>query len=237
MAEIGDIEKFSAHSGVVFVNQTLLRTAFTHRSYLNENKSDARTGEIYEHNERLEFLGDAVLELVVTEFLFAKYPLKPEGELTAIRAALVNTVSISEAAKSLHMNDFLLLSRGEAKDNGRARDVILANTYESFLGALYIDQGYIVSRDFIARTLFGKLDAVVEQKLWQDPKSRFQEMAQEIHSITPTYRVLREQGPDHDKQFVSGIFIGDTQIAEGVGKSKQEAETAAARKGLEAKGW
>lgn len=231
------VRNFLSHAQVSFTSDALLRTAFTHRSFLNEMKRDPETGEVLEHNERLEFLGDAVLELVVTEFLFAKYPERPEGELTAIRAALVNTVSISEAAKELHMNDFLLLSKGEARDTGRARDVILANAFEAFIGALFIDQGYIVVRDFIARSLFAKTDEVVSKRLWQDAKSRFQEMSQEIHSITPTYRIVGETGPDHDKQFVSGVYIGEEKIAQGTGKSKQEAETAAARAGLEVKGW
>jgi ribonuclease-3 len=135
------------------------------------------------------------------------------------------------------MNDFMLLSKGEAGDTGRARDVILANAFEAFIGALYIDQGYITARDFIARALFAKTDEVVTKRLWQDAKSRFQEMAQEIHSITPTYKVVGETGPDHDKQFISAVCIGAEKIAEGTGKSKQEAETAAARAGLEVKGW
>jgi ribonuclease-3 len=232
-----DVSGFLVNAQVQFSNNTLLRTAFTHRSFLNELKRDPVTNEVLEHNERLEFLGDAVLELVVTEFLFAKYPQRPEGELTAIRAALVNTVSICEAAKQLNMNEFLLLSKGEARDTGRARDVILANAFEAFIGALYIDQGYIAARDFIARSLFAKSEEVVTKRLWQDPKSRFQEMAQEIHSITPHYKVTAETGPDHDKQFISGVFIGTEKVAEGTGKSKQEAETAAARKGLEVKGW
>lgn len=232
-----EVRGFLAHAQVSFTNDTLLRTAFTHRSFLNEMKRDPESGAVLEHNERLEFLGDAVLELVVTEFLFAKYPDRPEGELTAIRAALVNTVSICDAAKQLHMNDFMLLSKGEARDTGRARDVILANAFEAFIGALYIDQGYIATRDFIARALFAKTDEVVTKRLWQDAKSRFQEMAQEIHSITPTYKVVGETGPDHDKQFISAVYIGTDKIAEGSGKSKQEAETAAARAGLEVKGW
>jgi ribonuclease-3 len=232
-----DSTGFLQHAQVQFKNIKLLRTAFTHRSFLNELKRDPETDEILEHNERLEFLGDAVLELVVTEFLFAKYPQKPEGELTAIRAALVNTVSICDAAKQLNMNDFLLLSRGEAKDTGRARDVILANAFEAFIGALYIDQGYLVARDFIARSLFAKSDEVVSKRLWQDAKSRFQEMSQELFSVTPTYKIVQEEGPDHNKVFVAAVCIGDEQIAEGSGKSKQEAETAAARKGLEVKGW
>jgi ribonuclease-3 len=232
-----DVRPFLSLAEVTFTDNTLLRTAFTHRSFLNEQKVDPETKKPLEHNERLEFLGDAVLELAVTEFLYAKYPDKPEGELTAIRAALVNTVSICDAAKRFGMNDFLLLSKGEAKDTGRARDVILANAFESFLGALYIDQGYDAARDFIDRALFKKTDEVVAKKLWQDPKSRFQEIAQEVAGITPNYKIVREEGPDHDKRFVAAVYIGKELIAEGAGMSKQEAETAAARSALDVKGW
>src|SRR5690606_28522518 len=174
------------------------------------------------HNERLEFLGDAVLELVVTEFLFAKFPEKPEGELTAYRAALVNTQSIADAAVSLGMNDFLLLSRGESKDTGRARQIILANAFEAVIGAVYLDQGYDPARKFIADQLFHKVDDVVEKRLWQDAKSRLQEMSQEKHSLTPTYELVSQSGPDHDKRFVVGVFIGGERAALGEGRSKQE---------------
>lgn len=225
-------EIFEAKIGHTFGSASLLEAAFTHRSYLNENRAPGR-----EHNERLEFLGDAVLELVVTEFLYAKYPEKPEGELTAYRAALVNTVSISDAATKLGMNDFLLLSRGEAKDVGRARGIILANAFEAVIGALYLDAGYDVAKKFIADQLFHKTDEVVEKRLWQDAKSRFQEIAQEKVSITPRYEVVSESGPDHDKKFVTGIFLGSSRIATGEGKSKQEAEQAAAENALKVKGW
>jgi ribonuclease-3 len=224
--------QFEEKTGCTFNNKTLLRTAFTHRSYLNEHR-DAQL----EHNERLEFLGDAVLELVVTEYLYAKYPEKPEGDLTSYRAALVNTTSISEAAVEWGMNDFLLLSRGEAKDTGRARQYILANTFESFIGALYLDQGYEPAKDFIARSLFHKTDDVVSKRLWQDPKSRFQELAQEKMSVTPNYRLIEETGPDHDKVFVSGVFLHGEEVGRGDGRSKQEAEQKAAENALENKGW
>lgn len=232
-----DITPFLKALGITIHDYELFRAAFTHRSYLNEQKVDPVTKKPLEHNERLEFLGDAVLELVVTEYLYAKYPGKPEGELTAIRAALVNTVSICDAAKRLGMNEYLLLSKGEAKDTGRARDVILANVFEAFLGALYLDQGYGAARDFIADVLFSKTDEVVQKRLWQDPKSRFQEIAQEVVGVTPSYKIVGEEGPDHDKHFIAGIYIGKDKIAEGSGKSKQEAETAAARAALDAKGW
>jgi ribonuclease-3 len=227
-----DFPKFEERTGIVFNNKELLKTAFTHRSYLNENR-----GTVKEHNERLEFLGDAVLELVVTDFLYKKYPERPEGELTAFRAALVNTQSISAAAVELNMNDFLLLSRGESKDTGRARQFILANTFEAFIGAVYLDQGYDAARTFISETIFPKIDGIVAGRLWQDAKSYFQEKAQELLSVTPSYELSSEAGPDHDKKFISVVMLGDERIAEGEGRSKQEAEQEAARHALEMKGW
>ena len=227
-----EFKKFEKKIGVEFKNKELLKQAFTHRSYINENRSSAT-----EHNERLEFLGDAVLELVVTEFLYAKYPEKPEGDLTSYRAALVNTQSIADAGGKLEMNDFLLLSRGEAKDTGRARQIILANAFEAVIGALYLDQGYEVAKKFIADQLFHKTDEVVEKRLWQDAKSRFQEMSQDTHSATPVYEMLSQSGPDHDKRFVCGVYIKDELIAKGEGRSKQEAEQDAAVKALVVKGW
>ncbi len=229
---IPNFDEFEKNLGIKFKNKVLLKTAFAHRSFLNENKD-----VVPEHNERLEFLGDAVLELIVSEFLYKKYPKKPEGELTAIRAALVNTQSISEAAQRLGMNDFLLLSKGEAKDTGRARKYILADAFEALLGAIYLDQGLDVARDFVAKNILFKTDEVVEKRLWQDPKSRFQELAQEKESKTPKYQLLKESGPDHDKRFVSAVFVGDRKIAEGEGKSKQESEQEAAKAALEKMGW
>lgn len=227
-----DFSIFEEKIGYHFKEKRLLEQAFTHRSYLNENRASGR-----EHNERLEFLGDAVLELVVTEFLFAKYPDKPEGDLTSYRAALVNTVSISDSATKLGMNEFLLLSRGEAKDTGRARAIILANAFEAVIGALYLDQGYEPAKKFIAEQLFHKMDDVVAKGLWQDAKSRFQEIAQEKESVTPSYEVISQTGPDHDKRFVVGVYLGEERVASGEGQSKQEAEQDAARKALTAKEW
>lgn len=218
--------------GVEFNDSNYLLTAITHRSYLNEHREATQ-----DHNERTEFLGDAVLELVVTDYLFNKYPEKPEGELTAVRAALVNTVSLSESAQKLGVNDFLLMSKGEAKDTGRARQYILANTFESLIGALYLDQGYDVAKAFIAEHIFPKTERIVEKRLWQDPKSRFQELSQEHHSVTPTYQTLSQEGPDHDRVFTIGVFLGKEQVAEGEGRSKQEAEQAAAEKAIEVKNW
>ncbi len=218
--------------GIEFKNKDLLTQAFLHRSYLNENTSLG-----LQHNERLEFLGDAVLELVVTDHLYHTFPGKPEGELTAFRAALVNTISISDIAKNLKFEDYLLLSKGETKDTGKARQYILANTFEAFVGALYLDSGYAAAQKFIQDHLFPTLDGIIAKSLWRDAKSFVQEQAQEIESVTPSYKVVRESGPDHDKVFTVGIFFGQKQIAEGSGSSKQEAEQEAARKALEVKGW
>lgn len=227
-----DFELFEKKIGVSFADKSLLKQAFTHRSYINEHR-----GAPLSHNERLEFLGDAVLELAVTEFLFAKYPERPEGELTSFRAALVNTSTLSTVATGLGMNDFLLLSRGEAKDTGRARQYLLANTFEALTGALFLDQGYKAAQHFVAENIFPLTDDIVAQRLFQDAKSAFQEKAQDTVSVTPTYRSLKEIGPDHDKQFTVGVFLGEELVATGEGKSKQEAEQAAARAGLEKKGW
>ncbi|MEI6022451.1 MAG: ribonuclease III [bacterium] len=227
-----DISPFEEKIGVVFSDKALLERAFTHRSYINENP---RSG--LEHNERLEFLGDAVVELVVTDYLFAEYPTHNEGELTAYRSALVNAVIMGRVAEALGMNEFLLLSKGEKKDTGRARQTILANTYESFVGALYLDQGYDIAKDFILKTLSPELAEIISKKAWKDPKSRIQEEAQERVGLTPNYQVLSENGPDHDKYFTIGIFFGDTKIAEGKGRSKQEGQQAAAEAALVKKGW
>ncbi len=227
-----DFTVFEGETGYTFKDKSLLKKAFTHRSYLNENRSEG-----LEHNERLEFLGDAVLELVTTDFLFDKYPDKTEGELTAFRSALVNTITLSKAATNVNMNDYMLLSKGEAKDVGRARQYILADAFEAFIGALYLDQGYDAAKKFIEDNLFPFLDEVIEKRLWQDAKSFFQEQAQEKSSVTPNYETLREIGPDHDKRFIVGVFLGEELVAEGEGKSKQEAEQMAAEKALKTKGW
>jgi ribonuclease-3 len=227
-----DFEKFEHSIGCIFNDKSLLIKAFTHRSFLNENRSEG-----LEHNERLEFLGDAVLELVTTDFLFAQFPQKAEGELTALRSALVNTITLSKAATNIGMNDFMLLSKGEAKDTGRARQYILADAFEALIGALYIDSGYENAKTFITKNLFPFLDEVIEKRLWQDSKSFFQEQSQEKASITPRYETLRELGPDHDKKFVVGVFLGEELVAEGEGKSKQEAEQMAAQRALRERGW
>lgn len=226
------LEQFEEKIGVSFEDQNLLRQAFTHRSFVNEHRS----GD-FENNERLEFLGDAVLELSSSIFLYKKYPNVMEGELTAYRAGLVNTDSLSETARELDIDEFLLLSKGEAKDKGRARHSILADTFEAVTGAIYLDQGYSVADTFLNTKLFPKIDMIVEKRLWQDAKSLFQEKAQDECGQTPLYKVLNEEGPDHDKVFTSGVFIGEDLVAKADGPSKQEAEQGAAEEGLKYKGW
>jgi len=217
---------------LTFKNKDFLIQAFVHRSYLNENP------DFYlPHNERLEFLGDAVLELIVTQYLYKKYPKKSEGELTNWRAALVNAKQLSEIAKDLDFNDFLLLSRGEAKELGKARQYILGNTFEALIGAIYLDQGYQACEDFIKKYLTVKLPEIIEKGLFKDAKSRFQEEAQERVGITPSYQVLEEWGPDHAKHFIIGVFFGENLVAKGEGSSKQEAEEEAAKEALAIKNW
>lgn len=226
-----DFQAFARNLGLSFQNLDLLIEAFTHRSYINEHKSAKN------HNERLEFLGDAVLELSSTKFLFEKFPNKPEGDLTAYRAALVNTYSISDVAETLGMNDLLLLSKGEKRDTGRARQIILANAFEALVGALYLDQGYAAADAFLKTHLFPRLEDVLAKGTYQDAKSRFQEAAQERKSITPKYQTREESGPDHDKRFTVGVYLASEEIAQGEGKSKQEAEQDAAANALKKTGW
>jgi ribonuclease-3 len=213
--------------GVTFRDHTLLRTALVHRSYLNENPRFLLTS-----NERLEFLGDAVLELIVSEHLYATYPEKQEGELTSFRSSLVNTVSLAETAAILKLGEHLYLSRGEEAGEGRTKQYLLANTFEALLGAIYLDQGLEVARAFVHRHLMVKLPDIIEQQLYRDPKSSLQERAQEELSVTPTYRVLSEEGPDHNKIFTVGVYAGTKQMAVGTGRSKQVAEQQAAATAL-----
>ncbi|MCI5108568.1 MAG: ribonuclease III [Candidatus Pacebacteria bacterium] len=226
-----DFGVFEKKTNLKFSNKELLKRAFTHRSFINENKGQG------EHNERLEFLGDAVLELVITDYLFHKYPDSTEGELTLYRAALVNTQSLSQVALDLSMNEYLLLSKGEAKDTGKAREHILANTVESLIGAIYLDSGYDDARDFIVTNISHYIDEIVEKGTWIDSKSKFQEKAQEATGITPMYKTVRETGPDHDKKFTVGVYLNNEKVAEGNGNSKQSAEQDAALNGLVRKGW
>ena len=221
-----------AKLGIKFKEPKLLVQAFVHRSYLNEHHDF-----IIGNNERLEFLGDAVLELVVTEFLFKEYG-NPEGELTNWRAALVNAKILASIAYEIGMEEYLFLSHGEAKDAGtKARDYIMANAIEALIGSIYMDQGYEVTQQFIARWVLTKLPYILENGLYLDAKSRFQESAQELLGITPTYKVLQEEGPDHIKSFKIGVYLDKEMIATGEGTSKQEAQTEAAEAAVKIKGW
>ena len=223
---MNNLEELERKLGVVFKNKDLLRQALIHRSWLNENPNSG-----FENNERLEFLGDAVLELAVTEYLYKNYP-NPEGELTNWRAALVNYQNLGEIGSNLGLNDFLMLSKGEAKDSGRARQVILANTMEALIGALYLDQGYKAAAEFVASQILSGLENIIKNKLYKDAKSLFQEKSQDRFGITPTYRVLSETGPDHDKVFEVGVFLDSELVGQGAGASKQEAEQKAAEDAL-----
>jgi len=223
-----DFLSFEKKINYNFKNKNLLKEALTHRSYINENPDWG-----VPHNERLEFLGDAVLELVVTEILFLKYPKMSEGELTSIRAALVNYQMLAEVAKTINLGEVILLSKGEAKDTGRAREVILANALEALLGALYLDSGYKIAKDFVRKTILPRLSKVMSEELYKDPKSYLQEITQERMKLTPVYEILSETGPDHAKVFESGVYFGKKLIAVGRGFSKQEAEVEAAKKALE----
>ncbi len=227
-----DFSVFEESIGVKFNTPALLQQAFVHRSYLNEHPDFGM-----DHNERLEFLGDAVLELVVTEFLYKNYP-NPEGDLTNWRASLVNAIMLSQVAKDMNMEPYLFLSRGETKDkDSKARQYILANAIEALVGAIYLDSGYDVVSNFIHRFLLPRLPHILEEHLYLDAKSHFQELAQELVGVTPSYRVLEEVGPDHARQFKVGVFLADELVASGEGTSKQEAQMAAAKEALVVKNW
>jgi ribonuclease-3 len=214
--------------GVTFKDISILLTALTHRSYVNEHRQS-----ISEHNERLEFLGDAVLELASTEYLYKRFPKEPEGVLTNWRSALVRTESISEASVRLNLEPLIRLSRGEKRGTSRARRQILANCYEAVIGAMYLDQGYEVTRDFIERSLLVTFDEILKSGSWLDPKSQLQELVQSKDGLTPNYRVLSEDGPDHDKAFTVGVFIGGKLKGQGSGPSKQAGQISAAQAALE----
>jgi len=228
-----DFSKLERVIGVKFKDIKLLVQSVVHRSYLNEHPRF----ELY-HNERLEFLGDAVLEIIVTEYLFRNFPNTPEGDLTNWRASLVNSKMLSEVARDIKLENYLYLSRGEAKDkNSKARQYILANAVEALIGAIYLDQGVRAVKKFINAVIISKLDHILSNKLYLDPKSKFQEKAQELTKITPHYRVLKEIGPDHAKIFKVGLYLGNELVAQGQGASKQEAQIEAAKKGLKKKRW
>ncbi len=227
-----NLEDLEQTLGVTFQNKDTLRQALVHRSYLNEHP-DFRLG----HNERMEFLGDAVLELVVTENLYLNYE-NPEGELTNWRAALVNADMLSDLCRLLEIEPYLHLSRGESKDkDSKARKYILANAFESIIGAIYIDGGWEAAKSFIQERVLSELPRILKQRLYVDPKSRFQEAAQEHVGVTPSYKVLSEEGPDHAKRFEVGVYLGKEQVAVGTGMSKHEAQVAAAGEALKQKEW
>lgn len=218
-----DFSELEQKIKVRFTNQDLLRQSMVHRSYINEHRDFG-----LDHNERLEFLGDAVLELIVTEHLYTHYP-NPEGELTNWRASLVNAHTLSDAAQKLGLSDFLYLSRGEAKDaNSKARQYILANAFEALIGAIYLDQGWSSATAFIHEHVLSLLQEIIDKKLYLDPKSHYQEIAQEQFGVTPSYKVLEETGPDHEKRFIVGVYLDEKLVAQGDGTSKQEAQVAAA---------
>lgn len=231
MKEDKEFDAIQEVIGVKFKDLNHLKQAFIHRSYLNEHRDFP-----LDHNERLEFLGDAVLELVVTEYLYKNYP-NPEGEMTNWRAALVNTQMISKQAQRLGFNEYLCLSKGESKDTGKAREIILANSFESVIGATYLDQGYDKAKEFITNNLLGELPNIIEKELYLDPKSKLQEAAQDKFNITPTYRVEKEWGPDHARQFIIGVYLDNKKVGEGKGSSKHEAQIDAAKDGLKDDGW
>lgn len=228
---MNDYNKLLTEIDVEIKNKDLLKVAFIHKSFVNEQKGHK------EHNERLEFLGDAVLELVVTEYLYKSYPNKQEGELTNWRSALVKGNHLSQVAGELNLGKYLHLSRGEEHSGGRNKPHILANVMEALIGAIFLDRGYRVARTFIHDFILKHLDDIISQGLHIDGKSLFQEMAQGKLGKTPHYTVVSEEGPDHNKRFIMGAYIGEKLIAEGSGASKQKAEDAAAREGIKAMKW
>ncbi len=225
--ELTKLKKFAKKLNIEFKDHNLLQEALIHRSVLNELK-----GEGKQSNERLEFLGDAVLELIATEYLFDKYPTRPEGDLTSFRAAVVRTESLAEAALKLDYSQYLYMSKGEEATGGRTRPYILANSFEAVLGAIYLDQGYEIAREFVIKHLLYKLPNIINNRLDIDNKSKLQEISQELLRQTPKYEVIEEKGPDHDKEFKVQVLIGERIYGEGQGKSKQEAEQNAAEDAL-----
>ncbi|MBO7657483.1 ribonuclease III [Candidatus Saccharibacteria bacterium] len=222
--DVAPYEEFAKEKlGLKFKDINLLVTALTHRSYVNEHKAANIT-----HNERLEYLGDAVLELVSSDFLYRRYN-ESEGIMTALRSALVRTESIGAAGYELGYEPLVRLSKGEKMGSERAHEVIMADCFEAVIGAIYLDQGYDKAKDFIDKHILSKIDDVIKEGTWRDPKSYVQELSQKMNGVTPTYRTLREDGPDHDKHFVVGMYIDGDLFASGEGHSKQEAQTMAAK--------
>ncbi|NCN07843.1 ribonuclease III [Candidatus Falkowbacteria bacterium] len=227
-----DISKLEQNIGVKFKDKEVLTQAIVHRSYINEHPEFK-----LDHNERLEFLGDAVLELIVTEYLYNNFP-NPEGDLTNWRASLVNGSNLAKVSKDIGIDDFLMMSKGESKDsNSKARQYILANAIEAIIGAIYLDRGLEASKKFITDYILSGLKEIIAQKLYIDAKSNFQEKAQEKMGVTPIYKVLESSGPDHAKIFKIGVYLDKELVATGVGTSKQEAQTEAAKKALKNKNW
>jgi len=226
-----NLKKLEKKLGVIFTNKDILQTALVHRSYIIENQN------LKESNERLEFLGDAVLELVVSKFLFNNFPEMDEGQMTNLRAMLVNTKRLAFIAKELKIPDFIFLSKGEIKTSGKQKESILADAFEAIVGAIYCDKGFQEAENFIKRNLLTKINDIILEQNIANPKGQFQEVAQEKVKITPTYKVLLEQGPDHDKLFLVGVYLNDELVAKGWGKSKQEAESEAAKEALKIKNW
>ncbi len=224
-------EPLEKEIGITFDDHKILETVFIHKSYINEAKEKG-----LQHNERLEFLGDAVLELVVTEFLYKHYP-NDEGELTNWRSALVKGAHLAHVGKELNLGEYLVLSHGEEKSGGRNKNYILANTFEALIGAIYLEHGYDIAHKFIDKFVLIYLEEILEKGLHIDPKSQFQELAQEREDITPHYKLAEEKGPDHDKIFVMTVYLGEQKIAQGEGSSKQNAEQEAALNALKAKSW
>jgi len=216
--------------GFKIKDPNLFERSFIHKSYVNENPG-------LRHNERLEFLGDAVLELVVTDYLFRHFSNKPEGDLTALRSALVRGSNLAKVSKTLEIGQFLILSKGEEQSGGRHKDYILANLCEAVIGAIYLDQGYEVAKEFIDENVIATLDEILASKSYIDAKTHFQEMAQEHENTTPEYTLEDESGPDHNKVFRMAVYLNDEKVAIGAGSSKQKAEQDAAKNALELKGW
>ncbi|MEK9132582.1 MAG: ribonuclease III [Patescibacteria group bacterium] len=217
---------------IKFANKDLLANAFVHRSYLNENEDEVKVD-----NERLEFLGDAVLEMVTTEYLYEKFPETGEGQLTTFRSALVKGKHLAEVARCINLGQYLLLSNGEEKSGGRSKAYILANAVEALIGAIYLDRGFMTAHKFVGQFILANLGDILKKGLHVDKKSKFQETAQETRGITPVYKVLSEEGPDHDKRFEVGAFLGEEIVGKGKGSSKQNAEQDAATVALKNLNW